>query len=76
MIVELMRQGYPPMEACKQAVDRIVKKYPKDYKDLQVGFLAINKAGEYGAHAIHQGFNYAVKSKEQDELIDSAYYGA
>ena len=71
MIVELMRQGYPPMEACKQAVDRIVKKYPNSYQDLQVGFLALNKQGEYGAHAVHKGFNYAVKSARQNELIDA-----
>lgn len=71
MIVELMRQGYPPMEACKEAVDRIVRKYPKDYMDLQVGFLALNKSGEYGAYSVQKGFNYAVKSSAQDELIDA-----
>lgn len=74
MIVELMRQGYPPMEACKQAVERIVRKYPNNYKDLQVGFLALSKSGEYGAHAIHKGFNYAVKSDKQNELIDAHHY--
>lgn len=74
MIVELMRQGYPPMEACKQAVERIVRKYPNNYKDLQVGFLALSKKGEYGAHAIHKGFNFAVKSDKQEELIDAEYY--
>ena len=71
MIVELMRQGLSPMEACQQAVERIVRKYPKNYKDLQVGFLALSKTGEYGAYSIHKGFNYAVKSREQEELIDA-----
>ena len=74
MIVELMRQGLSPMDACKAAVDRIVKKYPNNYKDLQVGFLALSKAGEYGAYGIHKGFNYAVKSNDQNELIDSGSY--
>lgn len=74
MIVELMRQGFSPMDACQEAVERIVRKYPKDYKDLQVGFLALNKSGEYGAYGIHPGFNYAVKSNTQDELIDSNSY--
>lgn len=74
MIVELMRQGYPPKEACKEAVERIVRKYPNDYKDLQVGFLALNKVGEYGAHAVHKGFNFAVKSNDQEELIDAGSY--
>lgn len=76
MIVELMRQGYSPQEACQQAVNRIVKKYPNSYKDLQVGFLALNKEGEYGAYSIHKGFNFAVKAQDQDELIDAGYYSA
>ncbi len=74
MIVELMRQGYSPQEACEQAVNRIVKKYPDSYKSLQVGFLALNKEGEYGAYSIHAGFNFAVKSEDQDELIDAGHY--
>ncbi|WP_422007895.1 isoaspartyl peptidase/L-asparaginase family protein [Roseivirga pacifica] len=74
MIVELMRQGYSPQEACEQAVNRIVKKYPNDYKNLQVGFLALNKQGEYGAYSIHRGFNFAVKASDQDELIDAGHY--
>ena len=74
MIVELMRQGYSPMDACKEAVMRIVKKYPKDYPDLQVGFLALNKQGEYGAYAVQEGFNYAIKSNNKDALTDSGFY--
>lgn len=76
MIVELMRQGKSPQEACQEAVERIVRKYPNDYKNLQVGFLALSKSGEYGAYAVHQGFNFAVKTKTQEELIDSNHYKA
>ena len=74
MIVELMRQGHSPMDACKEAVLRIVKKYPKDYPKLQVGFLALNKQGEYGAYAVQAGFNYAVKSNTKGTLTDSGSY--
>ena len=74
MIVELMRQGLTPMDACQAAVERIVKKYPKNYQDLQVGFLALSKTGEYGAYGIHKGFNYAVKAKNKEELIDAGAY--
>jgi N4-(beta-N-acetylglucosaminyl)-L-asparaginase len=70
LVVELMRQGRSPQEACEAAVDRIVKKQ-KNYKDLQVGFLALNKAGEAGAYAIHPGFNYAVHNGRQNTLIDA-----
>jgi N4-(beta-N-acetylglucosaminyl)-L-asparaginase len=70
LVVELMRQGYPPEEACKEAVMRIIKKKVKSTKDLQVGFLALSKNGEYGAYAIQKGFTFAVcDSKKQDLII-------
>ncbi|MEL6866515.1 MAG: N(4)-(beta-N-acetylglucosaminyl)-L-asparaginase [Bacteroidota bacterium] len=59
LIVELMRQGKSPTEACKEAIMRIVKK--QAYKDIQVGFLAINKAGEYGSYSIQKGFDFVVQ---------------
>ncbi|WP_345951508.1 N(4)-(beta-N-acetylglucosaminyl)-L-asparaginase [Mucilaginibacter sp. PAMB04274] len=71
LVVELMRQGYSPEAACKEAVQRIIKKKPETAKQIQVGFLAINKKGEYGAYAIQKGFSFAVCDKEkQDLLID------
>jgi isoaspartyl peptidase/L-asparaginase-like protein (Ntn-hydrolase superfamily) len=74
LMVELMRQGMKPTEACKVAVERIVKK-EKNVKDLQVGFLAVNKDGEYGAYAIHPGFNYALCDRNKgNRLIDSDHW--
>lgn len=71
LVVELMRQGYPPEEACKEAVNRIIKKKPDTAKKIQVGFLAINKKGEYGAYALQKGFSFAVcNAQKQDLLID------
>lgn len=73
LVVELMRQGYEPEAACKEAVNRITRKYP-DYKNIQAGFLALRKDGEVGAYAIHKGFNYALMTSEEDNrLIDSDY---
>ncbi|MCJ8209922.1 N(4)-(beta-N-acetylglucosaminyl)-L-asparaginase [Mucilaginibacter sp. RS28] len=69
LVVELMRQGYTPEDACREAVNRIVKKKADGAKDLQVGFLAINKKGEYGAYAIQKGFSYAVCNAEKQDLI-------
>ena len=69
LVVELMRQGYSPEEACKAAVARIIKKKPETAKDIQVGFLAINKKGEYGAYAIQQGFTFAVCNVEKQDLL-------
>lgn len=64
LVVELMRQGNSPQEACEKAVMRVVKNQPLKSKDIQVGFLAVNKAGEYGAYALQKGFTYAVYSPE------------
>lgn len=75
LVVELMRQGYSPEEACKEAVMRIIKKKPETAKNIQVGFLAINKKGEYGAYAIQKGFSFAVcNAKQQDLLIPGKSY--
>lgn len=73
LIVELMRQGRSPQEACEEAVRRLVTKN-KNIKDIQAGFLAINKDGEVGAYAVHPGFNYAQATESGNVLIDSASY--
>ena len=64
-----MRQGYTPDEACKEAVKRIIKKKPEKSKEIQVGFLAINKKGEYGSYAIQSGFSFAVCNAEKQDLL-------
>ncbi|MFM7217751.1 MAG: isoaspartyl peptidase/L-asparaginase family protein [Bacteroidota bacterium] len=72
LVVELMRQGASPAEACKEAVHRIIKKQPEKSKTLQVGFLALNKQGEFGSYAIQPGFTVAVKSNSiQNELLST-----
>ena len=57
LIVELMRQGMSPQQACEEGVKRIMKKN-KGRKDFQIGFLAINKQGETGGYCVHPGFTY------------------
>ena len=59
LVVEFMRQGHSPVEACRLAVERVISKNP-DYRDIQVGFLALNKQGEHGSYCIQPGFDYAV----------------
>lgn len=71
-VVELMRQGMLPEEACKEAVRRIMRKNP-DNKDMQVGFLAIRKDGAHGAWSIYNGFNYALGTKEGQVLVNAGY---
>jgi isoaspartyl peptidase/L-asparaginase-like protein (Ntn-hydrolase superfamily) len=72
-VVELMRQGYDPEMACKMTIERIIKKEP-NYKNLQVGFLALRKDGAIGGYALHKGFNYALMtSTENNSMVDAKH---
>jgi len=74
LVVEGMRSGLSPEDACRVAVERIVKKKPATAKTIQVGFLAMNRAGEYGAFALQKGFSYAVRSGTIETVIPGNYY--
>ncbi len=69
-VVEYMRQGLSPEAACKKVVERIIRIKKEKVKDIQVAFLAINKKGQVGAYSIHKGFQYAIKTKEYEKLIN------
>jgi N4-(beta-N-acetylglucosaminyl)-L-asparaginase len=73
LVVEFMRQGYSPEMACKKAVERIVKRDKAKAKTLQVGFLAMNKKGQYGAYAIQKGFVFSVKSNKENQIHQSKF---
>ncbi|MCD9087107.1 N(4)-(beta-N-acetylglucosaminyl)-L-asparaginase [Stenotrophomonas sp. SY1] len=73
LVVELMRQGLSPADACREAIARVVRKRPEASRTLQVCFLAMNRSGEVGAYALHRGFVYAVcDAKRQDALLESS----
>lgn len=59
LVVEMMRQGHDPEEACRLAVERVIAKNP-DYREIQVGFIALDKFGRYGGYCIQPDFDYAV----------------
>jgi N4-(beta-N-acetylglucosaminyl)-L-asparaginase len=63
LIVELMRQGKSPQEACEEGVKRIMAKN-RDRSDFQIGFIAMNKMGETGSYCIHPGFTYRMYSRD------------
>ncbi len=71
LVVEFMRQGHAPEEACRLAVERAISKNP-DYQEIQVGFLALNKNGEHGSYCIQPGFDYAVYDELEGKwMIDA-----
>jgi len=81
MIVEYMRQGKSPEEACLMACKRIVSQTKmkrllddKGRPKFNVNFYAINVRGEFGGAAIWSGPRYAVNTGEpQSRLLECAY---
>ncbi len=73
LVVELMRQGRNPQQACEEAVRRIIKRNPEKSKTIQVGFLALNRNGEYGAYALQKGFTYSVRNEKVDKVFEASY---
>lgn len=75
MVVELMRQGANPLEACKEIVNRIEKMHKNhpDMKYLQVGFIALNKNGQYAGYSLRSGFNFAVSDGKGHRMEDADF---
>ena len=74
LVVEQMRSGLQPEIACKNAVERIVKISPEKSKLIQVGFVALNKQGEYGGYSLQPGFSYSVKSNTVENVFKAKSY--
>jgi isoaspartyl peptidase/L-asparaginase-like protein (Ntn-hydrolase superfamily) len=72
IVVELMRQGYTPDQACKEVVDRIIKKH-SDLRNLQVGLIALDKNGNAGGYSVYAGFNYALKTKTDAKMVNTKF---
>ena len=74
LVVELMRSGYSPQKACEEAIRRIVSKKNSQYKDFQVGYIAINKNGETGSYSIHDGFSMTKYEDNINKNYKSNFY--
>jgi N4-(beta-N-acetylglucosaminyl)-L-asparaginase len=72
LVVELMRQGHSPSEACRLAIARVVRRRPAASRNEQVCFLALNRRGEVGAFALHRGFVYAVRDAHNASVLQPA----
>lgn len=70
MVVEYMRQGASPTEACIETIKRIAKKDPKGF-DLSINFIALNKKGEFGAAGTGQGFQFSVTTPNFSGVLQS-----
>jgi N4-(beta-N-acetylglucosaminyl)-L-asparaginase len=65
-IVELMRNGRTPQQACEEAIKRVIKKNGEaKAKELSVAFLALSKDGDVGAYSTVDEFQYTISSNDQ-----------
>jgi isoaspartyl peptidase/L-asparaginase-like protein (Ntn-hydrolase superfamily) len=76
LIVELMRRGATPQEACEEGIARILHRHRNgDLSQVQVGYLAIDRAGNVGAYDVQPWFQYAITdAQEGTRLVDAASY--
>ena len=80
MVVEYMRMGKSPEEACIAVCKRIVDHArahglkDKDGKvTFNVKFYAINKAGQFGSAAIKGPYEYSICDKNGNRYMNGAY---
>jgi N4-(beta-N-acetylglucosaminyl)-L-asparaginase len=80
MIVEFMRQGKSPEQACLQACERVVQHTKmrrlvdeRGRPTFSVSFYALNRRGEFGAAAIYSGPKYAIHDGTESKLLPMAY---
>ncbi len=71
LVVELMKNGFSPGDACREAVIRITKKIP-GYHKHQIGFIAVNTFGQTGAFSLQPGFAFAIATPAGNQLVKVA----
>jgi N4-(beta-N-acetylglucosaminyl)-L-asparaginase len=73
LVVELMRQGRTPDEACREAVERIAKRHSQP-ETIQIGYIALDKQGNVGAYALQKGFVYALTQESETNVVEVEAY--
>lgn len=74
LVVELMRQGLHPQEACLEAIRRIARKDPKGM-GISVSFVALDKQGRYGAAGSAAGFQFSITSRNSSRVLTAPGVG-
>ena len=72
-VVEHMRQGKSPQEACEAVVQHLIARVPSA-RPYQMAYIAIDKYGNWGAAAARSGFLSAVTSNAENQLYKSRYF--
>lgn len=71
LVVEMMRNGASPTDACVQAIRRIQQLLPGKLADLAINFVALNKSGQYGAAGTNRGFRYAIADSSGGNVLQA-----
>lgn len=69
LVVEYMRAGLHPEEACVETIGRIVALDPRPVEELHLNFVALDKQGRVGAAGTNEGFQYAVAYPGYSEVL-------
>jgi isoaspartyl peptidase/L-asparaginase-like protein (Ntn-hydrolase superfamily) len=67
LVVELMRQGYSPVKACEEALNRVIKAHNGN-PEFQIGYIAMRKDGEVGSACLSNGFSYMLSKNGNSKL--------
>ena len=67
LVVELMRQGYSPVKACEEALNRVIKTH-NGKPEFQIGYIAMRKDGEVGSACLSSGFSYMLSKNGKSKL--------
>lgn len=70
LIVEMMRNGLAPTEACVKTIERIARLDPKGIHELDINFIALSKNGEFGAAGTSKGFKYSYATPDKSEVLN------
>jgi isoaspartyl peptidase/L-asparaginase-like protein (Ntn-hydrolase superfamily) len=68
LVVEHMRRGLHPTEACRETIRRIAAQDPKGF-NLSANFVALDKRGRWGAAGTDGGFSYSVTTKTSSRVL-------
>lgn len=79
LIVELMRQGMSPEQACLATIDRVIATTEDRLLDsrrrplFDLEFLAVAKDGRFGAASAYEGGRFAVADSEGARILPMAF---
>ena len=74
LVVEYMRQGMEPTEACREAIRRIIRLDGRT-SNLSVNFVALDKHGHYGAAGTDHGFSFSVTTQTSSRVLPNPGMG-